>query len=168
MKIRNGFVSNSSSSSFVVAFDKVPTSAKEMKKILFRNEKEFKNPYFYPEERDSIFSWPAEDVSEIAFNDMKEISDEEAMQVVRSGYHEEYADLDDFRVGDGDGWNYDWDRYTQTNDKVAQKIFKEFRKQHPNEHLFTFTYIDSDGPLATAMEHGNLFGRVPHIYISQH
>jgi hypothetical protein len=35
MKIRNGFVSNSSSSSFVVAFDKIPRTMKTMVQLLF-------------------------------------------------------------------------------------------------------------------------------------
>jgi hypothetical protein len=38
MKIRNGFVSNSSSSSFIIAFEKVPTSADEMYELLFSNQ----------------------------------------------------------------------------------------------------------------------------------
>jgi len=39
MKIRNGFVSNSSSSSFIVVWDKQPESAEEIRKILFGDAK---------------------------------------------------------------------------------------------------------------------------------
>jgi hypothetical protein len=39
MKLRNGFVSNSSSSSFLVVFDNKPQSAEEIQKILFGDEK---------------------------------------------------------------------------------------------------------------------------------
>ncbi len=39
MKIRNGFVSNSSSSSFIVAFEKLPESVDETKQMLFGDDK---------------------------------------------------------------------------------------------------------------------------------
>lgn len=38
MKVRNGFVSNSSSSSFLVVFDKRPESIEELNKIMFNGE----------------------------------------------------------------------------------------------------------------------------------
>ena len=75
MKIRNGFVSNSSSSSFIVAFKKVPKSVAEMQKMLFGDEPYYKNPYFYPEDKKygSEPSWLAQEVSIRVFNDMKDI-----------------------------------------------------------------------------------------------
>ena len=39
MKTRNGFVSNSSSSSFIVGFDTIPKTVEELKKLLFKNDK---------------------------------------------------------------------------------------------------------------------------------
>ena len=45
MKIRRGFVSNSSSSSFVVAWAKKPESEEEIRKALFGNETEYPNPF---------------------------------------------------------------------------------------------------------------------------
>ena len=61
MKHRPGFVSNSSSSSFVVAFDKIPENVKELQHMLFGNEKIFagyENGY------------PVEEIAAIVFEDM--------------------------------------------------------------------------------------------------
>ncbi|MDO8641064.1 MAG: hypothetical protein Q7R33_05930, partial [Nitrosarchaeum sp.] len=45
MKIRHGFVSNSSSSSFVVAFSKLPTSKEIVNEVLFSNVHTIFSPY---------------------------------------------------------------------------------------------------------------------------
>lgn len=42
MKIRSGFVSNSSSSSFIVSFDKLPENAAAVQKLLFADEETVK------------------------------------------------------------------------------------------------------------------------------
>ena len=45
MKVRNGFVSNSSSSSFVLCFKDTPKSAEEIKKIIFDDEETITNEW---------------------------------------------------------------------------------------------------------------------------
>ena len=49
MKIRNGFVSNSSSSSFIVVFDKRPDSVEELKDMMFPNNKNEDTLCYYGE-----------------------------------------------------------------------------------------------------------------------
>ena len=60
MKIRDGFVSNSSSSSFIVAFDKTPETVAEMQNILFKNGGYYHNPY-----KDDV--WTTEQIASIVF-----------------------------------------------------------------------------------------------------
>ena len=62
MKRREGFISNSSSSSFLVAFDKIPTSVEELQKMLFGDYER----YGYYEK-----SYSTKEISEIVFKDMK-------------------------------------------------------------------------------------------------
>ena len=63
MKIRSSFVSNSSSSSFIVKFPKVPKTAQELQKMLF-GDQEVIQPF------DDAF--PASVLAETVFNDMQE------------------------------------------------------------------------------------------------
>jgi len=65
MKIRNGFVSNSSSSSFIVVWNKRPESVEEVHQILFNGEK---NHTYWVDSFDAI------KLSEIIFTDTKEMS----------------------------------------------------------------------------------------------
>lgn len=70
MKTRNGFVSNSSSSSFLLFLGQVPKSVEETKALLFSpNQTEYINPYIWDDtiERE----WPIETVSEIVFSDIE-------------------------------------------------------------------------------------------------
>lgn len=53
MKKRNGFVSNSSSSSFLLFLDKIPESVEEVKALLFApSETAYLNPYTDEEEKE--------------------------------------------------------------------------------------------------------------------
>jgi len=71
MKTRNGFVSNSSSSSFLLFLDRIPESIEDVKHLLFDStQSEYINPYVWDDtiERD----WPIEQVSEIVLADIEE------------------------------------------------------------------------------------------------
>ena len=65
MKIRNGFVSNSSSSSFILKFNKMPESADEVRKILYGENPPELTGYY------DDFAISTKQVSEILFRDIK-------------------------------------------------------------------------------------------------
>jgi len=77
MKIRNGFVSNSSSSSFLVVWDKKPESVEEVKNILFGDSKMHVS---YDYSIDTL------DLSQTIFDDTKEMSEEEIKEEIRNQY----------------------------------------------------------------------------------
>ena len=63
MKIRNGFVSNSSSSSFVVAFDKIPRTRKQLRNMMFPdNDQSAVKFYNYSESIDEIVNVVFKDI----------------------------------------------------------------------------------------------------------
>jgi len=77
MKIRNGFVSNSSSSSFIVMWKKEPKSAQEIKDILFPNKE---THFFYD------YSAPTIELAQTIFNETKRVTDAEIKEYIRNQY----------------------------------------------------------------------------------
>ena len=97
MKRRDGFVSNSSSSSFVVAFPKRPRNASDMKKIVFGDQDTYDDPY--PEINDNYNGWPTIQVAETLFNDLnkRSLSKNQMFKEIRNGYFPGRPNYDDFK-----------------------------------------------------------------------
>jgi len=88
MKIRNGFVSNSSSSSFIVGFKRKPKTVAEVKELLFGDEKYIKQ-YDY--------SLSTQEAAEMVFSDMhgkKPLTKSQMLTEFRSGWFEGYPHFD--------------------------------------------------------------------------
>jgi hypothetical protein len=167
MKTRNGFVSNSSSSSFIVAFKKVPRSIKEMQEMLFGDEPYYKNPYYYPEEEKygSKPNYFAQEVSMTVYQDMKDpVPVEEIPERLNCGYlvGQGAPDLNDWQGLDG------FDKWHKEMEKYAAKAAKSFIENNPDATFYEFEYSDNDGPYKTALEHGDLFRRMPHLKVGHH
>jgi hypothetical protein len=157
MRVRNGFVSNSSSSSFIVAFPLIPSTIQEVHKLLFGNVKAI-NIY-----GDDIST---KQMAKIVFEDMKEdgfVSEKEIIEEVKSGWFPGHPDL-----------NFDWqddkatEEYYEKCDKEGEKLAKKFIAANKDSHFFMFHYSDNDGPVYSTMEHGDIFSKIPNLRISHH
>jgi len=163
MKIRIGFVSNSSSSSFIVAFAKTPEDIQELNSMLFDNsQKEFPcdiDGDYFPNR------YPVYSVAETVFESMKEpISDEEAIEICRSGWIDGMPSLDTSNKD----FNATHRAWMAKLDEFARKAFDKFRKQNKKASLFVFEYSDNEGEYESTLEHGDLFRKLPHLTVSHH
>lgn len=89
MKLRHGFVSNSSSSSFILFLDRKPESVTELKELLFHGEQFFANERFSGNRQlDSVRGWAIEEVAEYLFFRLAHatsINETEIKRIISSG-----------------------------------------------------------------------------------
>lgn len=162
MKTRTGFVSNSSSSSFIVSFDQDPTDFEALTEMM-------------GDCAVSIYgtSISAEKVIETVYKD------------IMSGDAKVTAPMfpDEDDSYDGGRWDMAMDLSCMAPDcrdatdeevDIALKLKREYKMklwcmmnkttqeewEAKNQHLYKFTYCDEDGSFWSAMEHGNVFRNV--------
>jgi len=175
MKVRIGFVSNSSSSGFIVGFEKgkLPKSVEKIQDLLFGNDKQI-SIYDKTIQTDQAAKTVWDDLqkakpmtdAEIA-NELEHFGGWDCTGKVSFPKEIKY---DDFKKPKKDGgWEYcDWDQYEIEVKKRGMNCMLMFRKQYPNFDFFHFEYGDEDGDYFCVMEHGGIFDNVLHLKISHH
>lgn len=176
MKIRNGFVSNSSSSSFVVVFPTEPKSVEDVKKYLFKEDQQyFLNPY-------DDDNYTVGQVAETVWNDIcsqEKNKFKDIISEISSGSLDvaDAPDYNDFyHITD---WNQRWKAYDDACEKHAKKIankmfnlrkmkLKKINGEEITEAMYIFEYSDNDGSYFSSLEHGDLFRNLKHVRISKH
>lgn len=164
MKTREGFVSNSSSSSFILAMPRRPDSVEELRFLLFGKHDEFTHPY------DEV-TYPAQQVAEAVFQQLMTqgnlLDDVGVMTEVISGgsYDGMRISAKKFTLPNGDT---DWNAYEEAISQKAREIAKKFMAKNENMKFFVVTFGDKNGPFEAALEHGDTFKAIPHLTISHH
>ena len=181
MKIRTGFVSNSSSSSFVVAFSHKPESVEDLKEMMF-GKQEWHHGGCYGDSGDV----PTKDIADAVFREVKDKESAGKLKVykaIRHGYFSWYmiesllpGRHDSFDMTKHLSWDNDrdemqrcWTESEKINDGRAIDIANAFLKVHDGEHFIaTMWFADEDGGFWSMMEHSGIFGRLDHIRTSYH
>ena len=148
MKTRTGFVSNSSSSSFIVIMDKKPKSAKELQKAMF-GDKENMIAYGTP--------IPTKQAAESVFKSLrkqKPLPIRKAIMLLETGVVER-----------GGKSIYPHDAESSED---MQRVMAELANLAKGRQVFAFTYSDNDGNFESTMEHGDIFRNFDHFVVSHH
>lgn len=156
MKIRTGFVSNSSSSSFIVAFDKKPENKEELRKLLNIEHAKEKTRWRDSIEPEVLLNIVWKDLINQKPNDKKEILEAIGYENWTKEWHENitYEEFIDHEDKD----------YLKNHLDEMNSILEEFKEKE----LYCFYYSDEDGPIESFLEHGNIFENFDGIVKSWH
>jgi len=167
MKIKTDFISNSSSSSFIVAFDKPVKKFSDVQHLISREDKAIQVLNDAKPQRARKIKLSKALVSVIAeeLSHGYEGTDYEKFQ--KTFCEREGIDVND--LYQNNTWmRAFYDEYNKVNMKIYTEKAVDFIKENEGKYLYLFTYADEDGEFMGEMEHGFTFEKVPHITIYKH
>jgi hypothetical protein len=157
VKIRTGFVSNSSSSSFVVAFPEKPINVEHVKQMMFADEKTLKfhtDRYTIPigiegktTHKKLQRQISTKKVAKLVFSDIQKQTEND-IENINQAFEKRSIFL---KFGDAD------------NNKVNQ-----FITDNKNSYIYTFRYSDIGDTIEKRLACCEIFKNLPHKVISNH
>jgi hypothetical protein len=154
MKVRTGFVSNSSSSSFIIAVPEgMEINESNMHRALYQTDNDVQ---FYPK-----YDWlhtgniSSHSVVSSVVNQIKEKGKvENLIEAVNAPYD---CDLyyDKFTLPDGDPrGRYDWDAMQKLENEQKSIVAESIKAKFPNCDFYEVEFSDNDGNWNCEVEHG--------------
>jgi hypothetical protein len=159
MKYRNSFISNSSSTSFIIGLENKPKSVEETQQLLFGNEKYLPDPF-----NDAVL-YPAKEIAKVVFEDLTQTEPLQNKEFVDLIY---YLKLQEEYIRNPEYWKFE-------DNKVICKICKSrakdtvdfLQRKWSNRQFYHLEYHD-DTDIGCAIEKGGVFDLLPHVEISNH
>ena len=181
MVTRIGFVSNSSSTSFVAAFTHKPKSVQDLKEMMFGKQEWHFTGIFGGENHGTDVS--TQKIAEIVFADIKrEATKKQIYESIRNGWFYSYMIPEIFPgiYDNGDetaDLRYPEDKEEierlykiadQINDKRAKAIAEAFSDHNEDKYIVVLQYWDDEGEWGSILEHTNIFQRLDNIGTRYH
>jgi len=195
MKTRSGFVSNSSSSSFVVAFKKKPDGSYALLDLLFNDKEGRQTGVRSPYGDEAVDALSAATIIWNQLEDQKPLTKKQIQEEIRSGWFEGHPEFNGFRTRDAIQEEYyekfkkniydedadpDWKArhkkaqdkdfkdYAEACDRAANDACEKTYPMFKGKKAYRFTFSDNDGSVFATLEHGDTFRSLPHIKVSHH
>jgi hypothetical protein len=172
MKFRHGFVSNSSSSNFVLAFDKKPASVAELCRLMFDGAKTWEDEdYEYRIAQEQFI--PTLKIAQAVYVQLnKELALDEILEEFTNGWLLDDNDNDNDNDNDPPKWDsperQEWEDAEQ--ERINIKALEYFNNwKCPNDQVFfTVSFSDNESAFYSMCEHSGIFFNIHNVQISHH
>jgi len=168
MKHRQGFVSNSSSSSFIVGFDKVPESAEELHTMMFPEGEHTIQPYDHSASSTQVAETVFEDMTDqLKFKTARKALIADLSCIYTNEIRTNWRGLERQYKSEGMDLYDMWEKIEDDLKPLRMSLIENFLSTVEDKILFRFEYGDDDS-YGALLEHGDIFRNLPHFKLSFH